>query len=76
MDSASSRMAITDNSNNLIWVADFSGNEISGLPSSIGTGSFSWGYGECTPSWYRFSGATTPFTIMIGNYYRMHFAVS
>ena len=60
----------------MIYVANFTGNPISGLPSSIGTGSFSWGYGECTPSWYRFNGSTTPFTLMVGNYYRMHFAVS
>ena len=60
----------------MIYVANFTGNPISGLPSSIGTGSFNWGYGECTPSWYNFSGATTPFTIMVGNYYRLWFASS
>ena len=76
IQTTSSRMAITDINNNLLWVANFTGNPISGLPSSIGTGAFSWGYGECTPSWYRFIGNTTPFTIMGDNYYRMHFAVS
>jgi hypothetical protein len=76
IQTTSSRIAITDINNNLIYVANFTGNPISGLPSSIGTGSFSWGYGECTPSWYRFSGSTTPFNLTVGNYYRMHFAVS
>ena len=47
MDSASSRMAITDTSNNLLWIGDFSGSPISGLPSSIGTGNYGFVSGPC-----------------------------
>ena len=76
IDTTSSRMAITDNSNNLLWVADFSGNEISGLPSSIGTGSFYFGQGECTPDSYQWSAPTKPLVLNINQTYKIWFASS
>ena len=76
IQTTSSRMAITDNSNNLIWVADFSGNEISGLPSSIGTGSFYFNNGDCTPDGYAWSCPTKPLVLSLNQTYKIWFASS
>ena len=76
MDSASSRMAITDTSNNVLFIADFSGSPISGLPSSIGTGSYSFLSGPCIDDdHYRWSGVSNV-TFNWGTTYRFHFASS
>jgi hypothetical protein len=76
MDSTSSRMAITDTSNNLLWIGDFSGSPISGLPSSIGTGNYTFVSGPCIDDdhyrWHSISNLTFNW----GTTYRFHFASS
>jgi hypothetical protein len=76
MDSTSSRMAITDTSNNLLWIGDFSGSPISGLPSSIGTGNYGFVSGPCIDDdhyrWHSISNLTFNW----GTTYRFHFASS
>ena len=76
MDSASSRMAITDTSNNLLWIGDFSGSPISGLPSSIGTGNYTFVSGPCIDdNHYRWTSISN-LTFNWGTTYRFHFASS
>jgi hypothetical protein len=76
MDSTSSRMAITDTSNNLLWIGDFSGSPISGLPSSIGTGNYGFVSGPCIDDdHYRWTSVSN-LTFNWGTTYRFHFASS
>jgi hypothetical protein len=76
MDSTSSRMAITDTSNNLLWIGDFSGSPISGLPSSIGTGNYTFVSGPCIDDdHYRWTSVSN-LTFNWGTTYRFHFASS